>query len=150
MIQGLRYDSAIESIQIYPPGHPLYGQGLYAYLWVEVQPKGLLATKLAQPHDSVMWRLIQCAANHSTVSLDEGTKFGQARVRLARAQKKYPEIMNNLYLTNDEPIMVRYGEPCVEEMVVVDIDLDPARPIPEPTAEQKAKSDALTPYKKPY
>jgi hypothetical protein len=86
---------------------------------------------------------------HSAVALPDGTKFGQARVRLARAQKKYPEIMNNIFLTNEEPMMARYGEPGEEEMIIVDIDLDPTRAIPEPTAEQKAISDALTPYKKP-
>lgn len=149
MIQGLRYDSAIESIEMYPPGHPLYGQGLYSTLWVEVQPQGLLATKLATPHDSLMWRLIQCAATQSSVALHDGTKYGQARVRLSRAQKKYPDIMNNVFLTNDEPITARYGEPCEEEMVVVDIDLDPGSSVPNPTAEQEAKSNAATPYRKP-
>lgn len=147
MIQGLRYDSAIESIEIYPPGHPLHGKGLYADLWVEVQPQGLLATKLPEPHDSVMWRLIQCAASRSNVSLPHGTSFGQARVRLGRAQKKYPEIMNAVYLTNEEPITARYGEPTDEEMIIVDIDTNPDSDVRRPTDEEKAKQASATPYK---
>jgi len=149
MIQGVRYDSAIESIQMYQRGHPLYGQGLYGLLWVEVQPEGLLVTKLTEPHDSAKWRMIQCAAFKEAMALPLGTKFNHARVLLGRMQKKYPDIMGSLYVTRDEPITVHYGEPSVEELVVVDIDFSPDCMLADPTEEQIAKQEATTPYKKP-
>lgn len=149
MIQGLRYDSAIESIEMYPPGHPLHGQGLYADLWVEAHDQGLLATKLPKPHDSVMWRLVQCAATQTSVAFPDDTKYDQARLRLARAQKKYPSIMNNVFLSNGSPVVAHYGEPQTEEMIVVDIDLEPGGDVPAPTREQQANANSETPYRKP-
>lgn len=148
MIQGLRYDSAIESIQTYPQAHPLYGQGLYALLWIEVQERGLLLTKLTSPHDSAMWRIIQCAATRTATPLPPETNFHQVRARLLRAQKKHAKIMNNLYITDRDDLMIQYGEPGEEELVIVDIDLEPGYGVLDPTPEQEAKQEAETPYKK--
>lgn len=137
IIQGLRYDTAIESIQMYEPNHPLYGSGMYGTLWVETMEQGLVATTLPEPYDNLMWRLIQCAATQKTVPLVG--RPGSARQRLIRAQKKYPDIMGSLWVQNN-PFEVHYAEAGEEELIIVDIDLKPAAPLENPTPEQKARN----------
>lgn len=141
MIQGLRYDSAIESIEMYRQGEPLYGLGSYANLWVEPHDQGLLATNLSEPYVNLMWRLIQCAAHQKTVELPD-VSFNRARQRLARAQRKYPGIMNRVYISNDDPWpTAKFGDITPEEVLVVDIDLNPSGRVPAPTDEDIAKAN---------
>lgn len=140
MIRGLRYDSAIESIEMYKPDEPLYGLGSYANLWVEPHDRGLLATVLPEPFSNLMWQLIQCAAWKKSITLIDCT-FNYARQRLVRVQKKYPEIMNHVYITDHEPWPTAdYGEPSPEEILVVDIDVNPNRKPKGPTAEETARA----------
>lgn len=135
-IQGLRYDTAIESILMYEPNHPLYGRGMYATLWVEAAEQGLVAANLPEPYDNLMWRLIQCAATKKTVLLTG--RSGSARQRLIRAQKKYPEVMGVLWIRKD-PFAVCYANVDEEELIIVDIDINPTEELKAPTPEQKAK-----------
>ncbi len=136
MIQGVRYDSAIESIEMYKMGDPLYGLGSYARLWVEPHDQGLLATLIPSPAVNLMWRIIQCAAFHQPMCLTP-TTYNRARQRLARAQKKYPNIMNALYITEkDGEAYAMYGEVELEEVLIVDIDIAPGKRLKDPTDEQ--------------
>jgi len=140
MIQGLRYDSAIESIEMYRPDEPLYGLGSYSNIWVEPHEQGLLATKLPSPYLNLMWRLIQCAAHHQPVMLPD-VSFNHARQRLARAQKKYPATMNRVYITEGDPDPVaKYGESVAEELLIVDIDVNPDKRVRAPSDEDIAKA----------
>jgi len=142
MIRGLRYDTAIESIEIYQPGEPLYGLGMYARLWAEAHDQGLLTTNLASPHVNLMWRLITCAATQSRVQLPDES-FNRARQRLARAQKKYPETMNRVYIENAAPpasLVAVHALVVAEELLVVDIDVRPEAGLRGPTDEQVAKA----------
>ena len=135
MITGLKYENAIESIQMYSPGDPLYGQGNYANIWAEQHLRGLVVAHLDAPRDTLPWRLIQCAAHKQTVPLQN--THGTARSRLDRFRKRHPDVMGHLWIDPGPPIAVRYGEPSVEELVVVDIDVDPI--LKAPTDEQLAK-----------
>jgi hypothetical protein len=146
MIQGLRYDSAIESIVMYEPGHALYGLGTYSCLWVEPHEQGLLATSLSSPLINLMWQLIQCAAHHQPIEL-LNTTYNRARQRLARAQRKYPDIMNAVYITEGDPPTAMYGVVTAEEILVVDIDVRPESRLRTPTDLDIAK--ARHPMKNP-
>lgn len=148
MIQGIRYDSAIESIEMYKPGEPLYGLGSYSCLWVEPHDQGLLATNLVSPPVNLMWRLIQCAATQETIDLPD-VSYNRARQRLARAQRKYPAIMNSVFITDGYPITASYGGTTAEEALIVDIDYKPAGRLRNPTDEEvaKAKQPMQNPYK---
>jgi len=146
MIQGIRYDSAIESIVTYKPGDALYGLGLYSCLWVEPHEQGLLATSLTEPLINLMWQLIQCAAHHMPVQL-LNTTYNRSRQRLARAQKKYPDIMNAVYITEGDPPIAMYGIVTAEEILVVDIDKKPEVRLNGPSDKDLAK--ARHPMKNP-
>lgn len=146
MIQGIRYDSAIESIVTYKPDHALYGLGLYSCLWVEPHEQGLLATSLSEPLINLMWQLIQCAAHQLPVELLD-TTYNRARQRLARAQKKYPDIMNAVYITEGDPPTAMYGVVTPEEILVVDIDKKPQGQLNAPSDKDLAK--AKHPMKNP-
>ena len=139
MIQGVRYDSAIESIEAYLPTEALYGLGNYSCLWVEPHDQGLLATNLDSPPLNLMWRLIQCAAHQNPVQLPDVT-YNRARQRLARAQKKYPEIMNSVFILDGLIPTASYGVTTSEEALVVDIDLNPENRLRSPTDEDVAKA----------
>jgi hypothetical protein len=139
MIQGVRYDSAIESIVMYEKDHALYGLGSYACLWVEPHDQGLLATNLSEPLVNLMWSLIQCAASQNAVELLD-TNYNRARQRLARAQRKYPEIMNSVYITDGTPVMAMYGVVTAEEILVVDIDRKPQGRLNAPKDRDIAKA----------
>ena len=139
MIQGIRYDSAIESIVMYKPGDPLYGLGSYSCLWVEPHERGLLATNLSEPPVNLMWRMIQCAAYKQPVQL-LNTTYNRARQRLARAQRKYPDIMNAVYITEGDPPVAMYGVVTPEEILVVDIDKRPEGRLNAPTDRDTAKA----------
>lgn len=146
MIQGIRYDSAIESIVMYKQGHALYGLGSYSCLWVEPHEQGLLATSLSAPLINLMWQLIQCAAHHLPVELSN-TTYNRARQRLARAQKKYPDIMNAVYITEGDPPTAMFGVVTPEEILVVDIDMKPEGRLNGPSDRDLAK--AKHPMKNP-
>lgn len=140
MIQGVRYDSAIESIEMYSPDDPLYGLGSYSHLWVEPHDQGLLATNLPAPHETTMWRLIQCAASQEPVELP-GVTINYARQLLIRKQKKYAGVMNHIYVVEGERWPVaRYGLCDEEELLVVDIDINPEGRLAAPTDEELAKA----------
>jgi len=138
MIQGVRYDSAIESIEMYKPTDPLYGVGSYANLWVEPHDQGLLATNLPSPPANLMWGIIQCAATKQSIPL-KGANYNTARQRLARAQKKYPELLNPIYITDGvlSPI-ANYGKAAPEELLIVDIDRNPKGTLYSPTSRDEA------------
>lgn len=138
MVHGLRYDSAIESIQIYTPDSPLYGQGLYATLWAEPHEQGLLVTKLEQPHYTLMWKLIMVAAFHEPQTFEE--TYNHVRQRLVRAQRKHPEVMNFLWVDSGPPVTAYYATRTAEELLIVDIDTNPEGPLAAPTKEERAKS----------
>jgi len=148
MIQGLRYDSAIESIVMYKPDHALYGLGIYSRLWVEPHEQGLLATSLVEPPVNLMWQMIQCAAHQVPVPLVNTSDrdrmqhitYNRARQRLARAQKKYPDIMNAVYITEGDPPTAMYGVVTPEEILVVDIDKKPEARLKAPTDLDVAKA----------
>ncbi len=139
MILGVRYDSAIESIEMYEPDHILYGLGSYACLWVEPHDQGLLATNLSTPSVSLMWRLIQCAAFQLPVSLEDNN-YNRSRQRLARAQRKYPAIMNAVYITEGNPCVAMFGSVTPEEILVVDIDRKPEGRLNAPKDKDVAKA----------
>lgn len=139
MIQGVRYDSAIESIEMYEPDHTLYGLGSYSCLWVEPHDQGLLATNLSIPPVNLMWQLIQCAAFQEPVEL-LNISYNRARQRLARAQKKYPDIMNAVYITEGKPSIAMYGTVTPEEILVVDIDRKPEGQLKAPKDRDVAKA----------
>ena len=139
MIQGLRYDSAVESILTYDNTSPLYGQGSYANIWVEPHERGLLITTLPSPADTVMWRIIQCRATEKSQQLE--TSIAMARQRLFRAQKKYPEILGKLWITDGNPPIMHYAQ-GIKEQTIVDIDIDPGGNMPPLTQEQIAKAIA--------
>lgn len=123
IIRGLRYDLAMESIVTYEENHPLYGQGVYASLWAEPHPKGLLLTVLEEPHVTLVWKLIQCRATKESIEIDEN--FGHIKQRLTRAKKKYPEIMGGLWVENTVPPTAHY-QPAPKASVIIDIDVNPA------------------------
>lgn len=137
MISGFRYDNAIESIEMYSPEEPLYGQGNYALLWAEEHPKGLVLAHLDAPRDTLAWRLIQVAAFHRPLKLNNA--YGTCRTRLARFRKRHPVIMAPVWIEAGPPIIARYGEASPEELVVVDIDVDPSLKLRSPTQEDRAK-----------
>ena len=137
IIQGLRYDLAIESIATYDNTSPLYGQGVYANIWVEPHARGLLITTLADPADTTMWRIIQCCATEETQELE--TTVAAARQRLLRAKKKYPEIIGKLWVTGDSPPSVYYSQE-EKKQIVVDIDINPAGNVSPPTQEDITKA----------
>jgi len=137
MINGLRYDSAIESIQMYKPDEPLYGLGLYSNLLAEPHEAGLVVANLPQPTDSLVWRFIQALATTSTIPLEHSLSY--ARTRLHKLQKKHPEMLA-LWIDDYPEICVKCGKPAHEELVTVDIDIDPTRPVPAPTDEDYAKA----------
>ena len=139
MIRGLRYDTAIESLQMYKPGEPLYGLGLYAYIWAEPHEQGLLATKLDQPFNNVMWQLITCAATRDRVILPEGS-YIQARQYLQRVQKKYPDIMNHVFIEAGDPPIANFAAGEGEELLIVDIDIRPGTKLRAPTDTDIAKA----------
>ena len=136
VITGLRYESAIESIEMYQPDEPLYGMGLYSTILAEPHERGLLIANLPEPPDGLVWRLIQCVA-FGDIELDHTVAV--ARTRLFKLQKKYP-IFNKVWIETGPPVQARIGEITTEELVVVDIDVDPSRPVPIPTPEQRAKA----------
>ena len=86
-----------------------------------------------------MWQLIQCAAYHQPIEL-VNVKYNRARQRLARAQKKYPDIMNAVYIVEGEPSIAMYGTVSPEEMLVVDIDKNPEGRLNAPTDKDVAKA----------
>ena len=137
IIQGLRYDLAIESIVTYDSTSPLHGKGVYANIWVEPHARGLLITTLAEPADTIMWRIIQCCATKESQQLE--TTIAAARQRLFRAQKKYPEIMGGLWVINDNPPTVYYSQEN-KEKIIVDIDINPAGGVSSPTQEDIIKA----------
>lgn len=136
IIQGLRYDLAIESIATYDEGSPFYGLGVYANVWVEAHDQGLLLTMLAEPADTAMWRIIKCCATGEMQQLD--TSIAAARQRLSRSKKKYPDILGKLWIT-DNPTTV-YHTKKEKEQIIVDIDINPAGKVPAPTQEEKINS----------
>jgi hypothetical protein len=143
LIIGLRYDSAIESIETYAPGEPLYGLGLYATLWAEPHEEGLLVANFAEPPDSLAWRLIQARATMRPVELIH--KVQPARVRLIRMQKKHP-VMRAVWIETGPPVRACYGEVTTEQLVAVDIDYDPTRKLRAPTPADYARA-RITPIK---
>ncbi len=144
IILGLRYDTALESLLMYQESNPLYGKGIYAYIWAEPNEQGLVVSKLPEPYDNTMWRLIRCATEKQSVELD--STFNSARQQLIRAQKKHPEVMERLLLTNDsDPLIIKYITLGQEELIIVDIDINPEkRKIPELTGENLIKSKILS------
>jgi len=139
IIQGLRFDSAMESIQMYPPSDPLYGQGLYSLILAEPHLRGLLVTKLSSPLSSARWTLIQVAAFHQPLAL-ENIRTSTAFQYLNRMQRKYPDIMGKVWISPGPPIVARWAEVEKEELLIVDIDINPSAPLSPPTKEQKAKA----------
>lgn len=137
MIMGLRYHSAIESLSTYTPGDPFYGQGMYASVWAEPHPKGLVLAILPEPRDTLPWRLIRCAATKQPVRLEH--TYGTANARLSRFQSKYPE-MAGVWIDAGPPVYARFGAREPEETIVVDIDLNPYDDPARPTDEDKAKA----------
>lgn len=137
LITGLRYDSAIESIETYQPDEPLYGLGLYATLWAEPHERGLLVANFSEPPDSLAWRLIQARATMRPVELIHGVN--PARVRLFRMQKKHP-IMRAVWINAGPPVQACYGDVKVEELAAVDIDYDPTGPLRVPSPRDYAKA----------
>jgi hypothetical protein len=142
LITGLRYDSAIESIETYTPGEALYGLGLYSTLWAEPHEEGLLVANFAEPPDSLAWRLIQARAHHTSIELIHTVQV--ARTRLIRMQKKQP-IMRAVWIETGPPVRACYGETTTEELVIVDIDYDPTKILHAPTPEDYAKARMVPP-----
>ena len=138
IIQGLRYDLAIESIITYDSTNSLHGKGVYANIWVEPYERGLLIATLTKPNETAMWRIIQCCATKEPQQLN--TTPAAARQRLARAKKKYPELMNNLWIANTNPPEI-YCTQKDKEQVVVDIDINPTGDMPSPTKEDIIKAN---------
>jgi hypothetical protein len=127
MIKGIIYDTAVESIEMYDNTHPLYGLGSYGKLWAEPHERGLLITRLQTPLLTLPWQLIQVAAFHQTIQLIEPV-IGRCRQRLARFQRKYPTIMNKVWISADtDPPEAYYGELSAEQTLVVDIDVNPSQ-----------------------
>jgi hypothetical protein len=83
--------------------------------------------------------MIQCAAYKIPIELPN-TTYNRARQRLARAQKKYPDIMNAVYITEGDPVLAMYGTVTPEEVLVVDIDRKPEGKLKAPTDEEVAKA----------
>lgn len=136
MIQGLRYDTALESIQMYEPDSPFYGKGVYANLYAEPCDRGLLLTVLSMPQQTNMWRIIQCVAFKKSIELDPPVSAIQQL--LFRARKKYPELLKPLWLATGECPVINYGELDVE-CAIIDIDINPEGDIKPPNQEQEAK-----------
>ena len=143
VITGMRYETAIESIEMYTPDDPLHGKGSYANIWTELCEQGLLLAHLDAPKDTLAWRLIQCAATRRPQDLSDFI-FPTARSRLHRYQKTYPSIMGPLWIEYGPPMQVQYAEKSTEELAVVDIDVDPSRKhVPAPTEQEKAKHRSI-------
>lgn len=139
MIKGFIYDNAIESIEMYDEKHPLYGLGSYGKLWAEPHERGLLVSRLRQPPLTLAWQLIQVAATKQKAQLIE-LKIGRCRQRLARFQRKHPQIMNKVWISADtDPPEAYYGELSEEQTLVVDIDVDYDRLMPTADDFQKAR-----------
>lgn len=137
VITGERARNAIESIVMYTPDDYLYGKGLYYHVIAEAHYKGLIVAHVENPPDSLVQRIIRCAATKSPVPYL--TKYTTAKSRLARMKERYPEILGPVYI--DE---INKSFHCAvvkeEELIVVDIDVNPAaRTVPAPTEEERAK-----------
>jgi len=138
VITGERHRSAIEAIASYPPDDPLHGVGLFGKIWVEPHPKGLVLANLNEPRETLAWLLIQCAATKKPHQLHN--TYGVSVSRLNRFKERYPEIMGPVWVDPGPPVVARFGEPDPEELVIVDIDVQPDRPVNNPTQEEYAKS----------
>lgn len=121
VIQGLRYDLAVESIVTYDSTSPLYGQGVYANIWVEPHERGLLITTLDNPAETIMWKIIKCRATEEFQQFE--ATISAVRQRLSRVQKKYPEIMGMLWVS-DNPPTIHYSQND-KKQTIVDIDINP-------------------------
>jgi len=136
VIQGLRYNLAIESMITYDTTSPFYGLGVYANIWAEAHDRGLLITTLAKPTETIMWKIIRCRATQKPQRLE--TSKAAANQCLLRAKKRHPKLMGSLWLTTD-PLTV-YCAKKEKEQIIVDIDIDPAGEIKSPTQEDEAKA----------
>ena len=139
VITGIKYENAIESIEMYAPDEPLYGMGQYANIWAENNEKGLLLAHLDAPRDTLAWRIIRCAATKQPQPVTHAVNT--TRTRLHRFRSRYPKLMSKLWIEPGPPTVIRYGEPSAEELAVVDIDVNPALKLKEPDPEDRAKSN---------
>lgn len=141
MIKGVRYSSAVESIEMYEPGDALYGKGSYAHVWVEPHEQGLLCTLISDPPRTTTWRLIECAATHQSIELSSQASYAVARQRLSRLQKRYPSIMNPVWIENEDGLRAKYADIDIEQLIVVDIDVAPGAPdIQHPTPDNLTRA----------
>jgi len=120
-IKGFIWESAIESMQMYEPGHPLYGKGSYATIWAEAHEQGLLVTRLQHLPNVLGWQLIQVAATKEPYYFAP-TPIGRVRQVLIRMQRKYPDIMGQVWV-DAESLSIYYGEKATDT-VIVDIDVE--------------------------
>lgn len=137
ILNGERYRNAILSISTYTPDNPLYGRGLYYNLVIEPCSKGLLVANVETPPNSITMEIIKCAATKKSVSLS----FPIIRVqsRLNKLKERHPTELGSVYIDVISQEL-KCAIPTKEEMLIVDIDINPAGPMPTPTAEQRAKT----------
>lgn len=141
LITGIKYNSAIESFEIYEPSDQFYGVGLYATIWTEPTPTGLILTNGEHIQDSIIWRFIKALALKTPVPIAPYS-VSSARSRLTKLQKQYPRF-RSIWINAVVPATIEAAEVNVEELVVVDIDTNPMEPLRGPTPEEIAKSHVV-------
>lgn len=137
ILNGERYRNAILSISTYSSDNPLYGKGLYYNLVIEPCSKGLLVANVENPPNNITMEIIKCAATKKPVPLS----FPIIRVqsRLNKLKERHPTELGSIYIDAISQSL-KYAVPLKEEMLIVDIDVNPAGAVPTPTAEQRAKT----------
>lgn len=137
ILNGERNRAGVESLTIYLPEDPLYGKGIYYHLVIEIHPKGLLVANVEEPPISLTWRIIECAATKKPVSLG-GYKVLPAQAKLNRLKARHEEV-RAIYI-DCETKELKSGITNPEDMIVVDIDINPASPgVSLPAKGQKKK-----------
>lgn len=135
ILNGERHRNAILSLSTYSPGEPLYAKGLYYHLVIEPTAKGLLIANVENPPESITSKIIECAATRRPVALGEFS-IKAVSLRLLKLKQRYLEELGNVYLNGT---FLDCANPTEEELIVVDIDVNPAGAMPCPTKEDMAK-----------
>lgn len=136
VITGEKHRNAIESIAIYSPGDFLYGKGLYYHIVADSHAKGLIVAHVEIPPDSLIMRIVRCAAEKQPVKYL--TKYGTALSRLNRMKERYHEILGCVFI-DEVSESFKHASIKEEELVVIDIDVNVAT-VPAPTKEERAKA----------
>lgn len=136
VITGEKHRNAIESIPMYSPGDFLYGKGLYYHVIADPHAKGLIVAHVEIPPDSLIMRIVRCAAEKQPVKYL--TKYGTALSRLNRMKERYPEILGQVFV-DEASESFNYADIKEEELVIIDIDVN-TDTVPAPTKEERAKA----------